>query len=465
MTFRILALAAALALPASALAQPLTPQENAGIDKAVIETLTRTGVPSAEIAVVRDGKVVLSRAWGTAAPDLPVARPDMPYQIASNSKQFLAALILLLQRDGKLSLDDHVSKWLPQVTGADTITIRELLSHTSGLQDFWPQDYMFALMTQPVQPAEIVRHWAEQPLDYAPGTRWQYSNTGYVVAGIIAEKAGGAPLWQQMTTRIFEPLGLHPIPIDDSNAPGFPSGYHRAALGPIRPATPPAPGWLFAAGEISMTASDLAKWDIARMERKLLTPAEWDEMETPVKLADGTTNGYGLGVRKVFADGRWLINHGGESVGFLSQNTIWPDAKTAVVVLTNADFSSAAETLTDDIAKIVLPHGPDAVVAEAPRTGDAKATLLALAAGRFHDDDFTGNARFYFTYRTRDDIRTTLSALGPMTGFVPLRGPRLRGGFVNRNFLATFGDTKLVLVTYAKPGEHGRWEQFIVMPQ
>lgn len=465
MTLRILALAAALALPATAFAQPLTQQEGAQIDKAVIETLTRTGVPSVEIAVVRDGRIVLDRAWGTAAPDLPVARADMPYQIASNSKQFLAALLLMLQRDGKLSLDDHVSKWLPQVTGADTITLRELLSHTSGLQDFWPQDYMFGAMTKPVQPMEIVSRWAQKPLDYAPGTRWQYSNTGYVVAGIIAEKAGGAPLWEQMTQRIFAPLGLHPIPIDDSNAPGFPTGYHRAALGPIRPATPPAPGWLFAAGEISMTAADLARWDIARIERKLLTPAEWDEMETPVKLADGTTNGYGLGVRKTFEGGRWNISHGGESVGFLSQNTVWPDAKAAVVVLTNADFSGAADSLTDDIAKIVLPHGPDADAAEAPRMTDAKATLAALAAGRYDPAAFTDDAQFYFTDQTRADIRTTLSALGPLGEVTPLGKPRLRGGFVNRNFMASYGETKLVLVTYAEPGEHGRWEQFIVMPQ
>lgn len=460
-----LAALALFALPAAASAQSLTPDETAAIDKAVIGTLTRTGVPSAQVAVVRGGKVVLDRAWGTAAPDLPVARPDMPYQIASNSKQFLAALMLMLQADGKLSLDDHVSKWLPQVTGADSITIRELLSHTSGLQDFWPQDYMFGAMTHPVQPLEIVQRWAEQPLDYTPGTRWQYSNTGYVVAGIIAEKAGGASLWDQLTKRIFTPLGLHPIPIDDSNAPGFPSGYHRAALGPIRPATPPARGWLFAAGEISMTAGDLAKWDIARIERKLLTPAEWDEMETPVKLADGTTNGYGLGVYKTFSDGRWKIDHGGESVGFLSQNTVWPDAKSAVVVLTNADFSGTSGTLTDAIAKIVLPHGPDSSVDEAPRADEAKAVLNALAAGAFDPARFTGDARFYFTAQTRKDIQMTLSALGPMTDFTPLRAPRLRGGFVNRNFMATFGETKLVLVTYAEPGKEGRWEQFIVMPQ
>ena len=127
-----LGLLATLALSSPALAQSLTPQQNTAIDKAVHDALAANGTPSAEVAVVLDGKLVLSRAWGKAAESIPVARPDLPYQIASNSKQFLAALILMLQADGKLSLDDHVAKWLPAVSGGDRITIRQLLSHTRG---------------------------------------------------------------------------------------------------------------------------------------------------------------------------------------------------------------------------------------------------------------------------------------------------------------------------------------------
>src|SRR6187402_3553053 len=129
------ALAALLAaFPATA--QPLTAQESAAVDALVNTTLSDTGVPSASIAVVRDGKIVLAKAYGKASEAIPTATPDLRYQIASNSKQFTAMGLLLLEDEGKLSLDDHVSKWLPGISGGDTITIRQLLNHTSGLQDF-----------------------------------------------------------------------------------------------------------------------------------------------------------------------------------------------------------------------------------------------------------------------------------------------------------------------------------------
>ncbi|MDE2437642.1 MAG: beta-lactamase family protein, partial [Sphingomonadales bacterium] len=378
---------------------------------------------------------------------------------------FLAALLLLLQDDGKLNLDDKVARWLPDVTGANTMTVRQLLSHTSGLQDFWPQDYLFSAMETPVEPAGIVSRWGRKPLDYAPGTRWQYSNTGYVVAGLIAEKAGGKPLWQQFEQRLFRPLGIHPFRIDETNGPAFPQGYHRNALGPVRPATPPARGWLWAAGELSMTAAELARWDMARMNGTLLPRKDWETMETPIRLADGTTNGYGLGVSKRLVKGRWVVDHGGESVGFLSQNSTYPDDGIAIVVLTNADFAGVQNSLTDKIAGIVLPKAVQTDVAEAARDEDARATLAELAAGKLDPALFTDNARYYFTAQTLGDYASSLSPLGTPLEVKATGKPRLRGGFVNRNFSLSYKDGEtLTLITYAEPGEHGRWEQFIVTP-
>ena len=456
---------ALIACGSAAQAQQLTPAEATGIDKAVTEVLARTGVPSAQVAVVRGGQLVLDRAWGKASDQIAQSHPDLPYQIASNSKQFLAALLLMLENDGKLSLDDKVAKWLPQVSGADRITLRMLLTHSSGLQDFWPPDYSFAAMERPVSPDEIVRRWGMKPLDYEPGTRRQYSNTGYVVAGIIAEKAGGQPLMQQLQERIFVPLGIKPFDIDDTNGAAFPQGYHRNALGPVRPATPPAQGWLWAAGELSMSAAELAEWDMARIERKLLPREDWEEMERPVRLTDGTTNGYALGVTTHLVDGRRVVDHGGESVGFLSQNSVWVDDGLAIVVLTNADFANAQNELTDKIARIVLPKPAPADSGETPPTADVRATLQTLIAGRLDPARFTENGRYYFSPQTLGDYSTSLKALGPLGAVTPSRPPRLRGGFVNRNFTLRFGKRKLVLVTYAEPGEHGRWEQFMVMPE
>lgn len=457
-------LLALVALPSPVLAQPLTGDEAAAIDRAVTQALARTGVPSAQVAVVRGGELVLDKAWGKASEAIPQARADLPYQIASNSKQFLAALLLMLENDGKLSLDDKVARWLPEVSGADRITLRMLLAHTSGLQDYWPQDYSFADMAQPVSPQDIVRRWAMKPLDYEPGTRRQYSNTGYVVAGLIAEQAGGKPLMQQLRERIFDPLGIRPHAMDDTNGPGFPQGYHRNALGPVRAAIPPARGWLWAAGELSMTAAELAAWNQARIERRLLPREDWEEMERPVRLADGTASGYGLGVATHLVGGRRVVDHGGESVGFLSQNSVWIDDGVAVVVLTNADFADVQDELTQRIAEVVLPRSPATEANEALRTTDARATLRALIAGRFDAERFTPNARYYFNAQTRGDYAASLKALGPLTAIAPTRPPRLRGGFVNRVFALQFGQKKLLLSTYAEPGEQGRWEQFIVMP-
>lgn len=443
-------------------AQQLQPDEAAAIDALVTKTLLETGVPSAEIAVVRDGEVVLDRAWGKPSETLAVADPELPYQIASNSKQFLAALLLMLEDDGRINLDDPVAKWVPGVTDADRMTVRQLLSHTAGLQDFWPQDYAFQAMETPVDPVTIVSRWGTRPLDYDPGTRWQYSNTGYVVAGMIAEQAGGAPLWQQFEDRLFKPLGIRPYRLDDTTGPAFPQGYHRFALGPVRPATPPATGWLWAAGEIAMTAGELAEWDIARMDRTLLPAADWAEMERPVRLADGTTNGYGLGVYNRQSGGRRVIDHGGEAVGFLSQNTVWPDDRVAVIVLTNADFSGATTTLTSGIAEIVLPKAAQAQSAEPPRIDDARTATAAVLQGRIDPAAFTENARYYFTPQVLGDYRASLAPLGPLLKVEAGRPPRLRGGFVNRVYKLAFAKRTLTLSTYAEPGEHGRWEQFII---
>jgi len=456
----------ALAAASPAFAQPLTPAEAAQIDQLVAKTLSDTGVPSAEIAIVRDGKLVLNKAYGKANEGLP-ANPSLPYQIASNSKQFTAMALLLLEDEGKLSLDDHVSKYIPGITEGDKITIRELLSHESGLQDFWPQDYSFVDMEQPTTPQHIVDKWAKKPLDFAPGTRWQYSNTGYVVAGMIAEKVSGEPLLTYLHRKIFDPLGMTSVrDQDDTNTPAFPAGYKRNALGPVRVAKQPGRGWLYAAGELSMNAADLAKWDIARMNRALIPAGDWVEQETPVLRSDGRTNGYGLGVYNIYQRERHVIDHGGEAVGFLTQNTLYPDTKDAIIVFTNSDFSGATGTLTEGIEKIVLNSPEPALANETDRVADVGAVYDSLVTGTVDPAKFTPNLNYYFNPTTLGDYRSSLAPLGKPTSFESRGAPRLRGGFVNRNFTIHYaGGKDLTLVTYAEPGANGRWEQFMIMPE
>ena len=180
---------------------------------------------------------------------------------------------------------------------------------------------------------------------------------------------------------------------------------------------------------------------------------------------DGRTNGYGLGITNHYARERHIIDHGGEAVGFLTQNSVYPDTRDAIIVFTNSDFSEATSTLTAGIEKIVL-NSPDAVLeGEGDRIGDVQAVYKALVGGTLDHSRFTPNLNYYFNPTTLGDYRSSLAALG--TPKITESGsPKLRGGFVNRNSTLHYpGGKDLVLVTYAEPGAAGRWEQFMIMPQ
>ncbi|MEK9210257.1 serine hydrolase domain-containing protein [Sphingomonas sp. 2378] len=464
MRYPTLLAAIAFIAPAPLLAQALTPAETQKIDALVQKTLADTGVPSASIAVVRGGKVVLAKAYGKQFEgQTGPADPKLPYQIASVSKQFTAAAILLLADEGKLSLDDTVSKYIPGITDGDRITIRQLLSHTSGLRDYWPQDYSFRAMATPTSPQGIVDRWAKAPLDFQPGAQWQYSNTGYVVAGMIVEKLSGQPLLDFLQARVFRPLGMRAVDQDKAVGPGFPQGYLRHALGPVRVETPAAPGWLYAAGELAMSPEDLAKWDVARINRSLLPPQDWAEQENPVKLTDGSNTNYGLGVGVGNDNGRRMVEHSGEAVGFLTENIVYPDDKAAVVVAVNAWFADAHDRIAKGLSDIVLP-APRANVEDAAALDRTKRIYLQLQTGQLDRALLTEDAAYYFTPATMADYRTSLSPLGAPTKIEQVGKTRLRGGFVNRSYRVTYPNRSLRISTYAEPGTNGRIEQFLVSP-
>ena len=464
-----LALGALVVLAVPATAQPITPAEEARIDGAVRQSLDTYQVPSASIAVVRGGKIVLTKAYGKASERIAAARPDLAYPIASNSKQFTAAALLLLENEGKLDLDDPVSKYLPEVSGANRIRVRQLLSHTAGLQDYWPQDYSFAAMARPVTPQGIVDVWGKKPLDFVPGSQWQYSNTGYVVAGMIAEKVSGEPLLTYLQKRVFRPLRMNSV-IDQDKAigAGFPQGYGRAALGPVRPVVPAAAGWLYAAGELAMTAEDLARWDIARLDRTLLPAEDWAEQERTVRLSNGTDSGYGLGVFNRPRDGRTVVSHTGEAVGFLSANIVYPDDKAAVVVLTNSWSGAAYGDIARKVATIILPaKAPGAADgAQAVVTERARALFDQLRRGAQPDRrQLTDNLAYYLTPQVRTDMAGSLAALGEPASFTADEGSALRGGFVTRSFTVRYTTRVLHVSVFTEPGGNGRFEQFLISPE
>ena len=432
----------------------------AKVDSIAMQVLQTTGVPSASVAVVTHGRVAYANAYGAAKldPRAP-ATPDMRYAIGSISKQFTATAILLLQQDGKLSLDDHVSKFVPGLTRGNEVTIRQLLSHTSGYQDFWPQDYVMPMMLLPTTPQAIVDRWAKQPLDFAPGSRWQYSNTNYTIAGMVIEKASGMPFFQFLRTRITQPLGLASASDFDANPRnGDATGYLRYGLGPLRIAPDAGPGWTYAMGELSMTARDLAKWDLSLINHSFLKPESYRALTSAVALNNGASTGYGLGVDVSMQGGRLMVEHSGEVSGFTAENIVFPDDSAAIVVLTNQDAAPAAGAIAGQISQILFAT-EDAQAAS--RTAQARTIFEGLQRGTVDRSLFTSNANAYFGQQALADFASSLGPLGPLTGFVQTRKSE-RGGMVYRSYRVSFPNRTLRAWTYEMPD--GKLEQYQIAP-
>lgn len=446
-----------LSLTGAANASPLDAAQSGRIDAAIQTAIAASGAPSASVAVVKDGEIVYAKAFGEA--DLATslaATPATRYQIASVSKEFVAAAALLLQEDGKLSLDDHVSKWFPDLTSADKITVRQLLSHTSGYSDFWPQDYVMLPMTQATTPEAVMDHYAKAPLDYQPGDDWQYSNTGYIVAGLIIEKASGQSLFDFVRDRILKPVGINDavdISQTDLVAPDA-LGYERRALAANRLTPEAGKGWLFGSAFLGMTAQDVAKWDISLIRQSLLKPGSYKTELATIKLNSGRDSGYAMGLFVSQDNGHTLVEHDGEGAGYISENRIYPDDKLAIVVLTNSMSGQAAFDAADRIGFILMPsQGVDARL---------QAIFEGLQAGQVARGDFTDNFNAYLTPQTIADFKSSLGLLGAPATF-KLSGDSQRGGMEHRSYRLRAGDQNLALSVYLTPD--GKIEQFLVTPR
>jgi D-alanyl-D-alanine carboxypeptidase len=461
LTLVLLAISPGLRAQSSPATAALPEDLKSKIDAAANQILSSTKVPSASIAIVKDGHIAYLQAYGQArlSPAMD-ATPPMQYSIGSISKQFTAAAVLFLAQEGKLNLNDPVSKYLPELTRAHEVTIRMLLSHTSGYQDYWPEDYVMTSMMVPTTAQHILDEWGKRPLDFAPGTEWQYSNTNYVIAGRIVEQVSGMALIDLLEKRIFLPLGM--VNVYDSDASRLPAtdptGYERHALGPPRPSPQTGANWMFAAGELAMPAHDLALWDISLIDRSLLSPASYNQMFTPVLLKNGDNTGYGLGVNVKKLDGRTVIEHSGEVSGFVSENVVFPGDRAAIVVLTNEMATQAASMIADRVAPMIL-----GIAASAPTKEEAQALAIfnGLADGHIDRKLFTNYCNAYFNQQTIEDFAASLKPLGPPLSFKQTK-VEARGGMIFRVFAVSFPERELKVTTYEMPD--GKLEQYLVIP-
>lgn len=448
-------------LPAMAQRPGLPPETEEAIAALVTKALAETSVPSVSIAIVKDGELAYARAFGAARLEpRTAATPESRYKIASNSKQIAAAAVLLLVEEGKLSLDDPVSRFFPELKRAADISVRQLLNHTSGYQDYYAVDYLSLIMQSDIPPDRILAMYAQKPLDFEPGTRYQYSNTNYVLLGRIIEQVSGEPLAQFLRTRIFDKLGMdsaidvNVLPL----GPADPAGYTRYALGPVREVGAEGKGWMWATAELAMTASDLAKWDISLMEGSLLTPASLAALSTATLLKDGTPTNYalGLGVSQM-ANGHRRWGHTGGASGFLSSNATYPDDRMAITVLSNGE-GEAFRTIATQLEKLLFAAAADPAAASS--LARARQMFVGLQKGQLDRTTITADLSGFFSAQVLGDFASSLAPLGGVVS-ISQDSKSDRGGMAYRKFvITTASKKKLSVAAYVE--SDGRFDQYLI---
>lgn len=332
----------------------------------ILDSLAGSGVLQNRViglvaAVIRGNDTLLMKAYGKADVewDVPMA-VDAMFEVGSIAKQFAAVAILQLRDAGKLSLDDEITKWLPNLgASGNKVTLRRLLNHTSGIFRFseapeWEINYL-----APRFPRDSASKLIKlDPFLFRPGEAQAYSNSGFWLLGLVVEKASGVKYEDYLAKQIFEPLGMKRSMYCNSSA-NVPRRAHGYGMqnGMIRRAPAAVYTWVFAPGAICSTAGDLVTWLQALHGGKVLSPKSYAELTTPTTLADATPLQYGMGI-KVGEDYRGLryIGHGGTAPGFRADATWYPDAQLAVVVLMNTSPTNLSPAgVGDALAREVIP--------------------------------------------------------------------------------------------------------------
>jgi CubicO group peptidase (beta-lactamase class C family) len=326
------------------------------VDDLVKAEMARQQIPGLALAVVKDGKLVKAAGYGLAdvAEKTPV-RPETVFRIASISKQFIATGILLLVEDGKLTLDDRLDKFLEDAPPAwAPLTVRRLLSHTSGLVRESP-GYV-PILRQP--DINVIRAAYPLPLQFTPGEKYQYSNVGYFTLAEIIRRKSGQPWPEFMTARVFKPAQLTATAATDQPPKGPRATGYAGKDGqwtPVMDALAVRPS-----GAFQSTVLDLARWDTLLDGDKILKAASRKEMWTPITLNDGEPYGYGLGWTVATKDGRQVIRHGGSQSGFRTEFMRFPKDRVTVIVLANSDEAKPA-VFAELVAAKFLPASPAVV--------------------------------------------------------------------------------------------------------
>jgi CubicO group peptidase (beta-lactamase class C family) len=344
-----------IALFVLALAVISPAQSSQKVDEYIHTEMTKRQIPGLALLVVRDGKVIKQQGYGFSNVELQVpVKPESLFQSGSMGKQFTATAVMMLVEEGKVGLDDPLTKYFPDAPVTwNKVKVKNLLSHTGGFGDY-PDKFDFRKDRTEDELLKIVEGI---PLAYEPGTKWSYSNLGYLTLGVLIRRVSGQFYGDFLQERVFKPLGMSTTRVmsEEDIIPNRSSGYrlvkhqlkNQEWVSPTLNTT--------ADGSLYFSIVDLTKWDAALTTRKLLKPESFDLMWTPIKLSDGNPNkdGYGFGWFIHDVHGHRVIEHEGAWQGFTTNISRYVDDKLTVVVLTNL-AGAAPDDITHHVAGLYV---------------------------------------------------------------------------------------------------------------
>jgi CubicO group peptidase (beta-lactamase class C family) len=461
-----LGLLAVLLLPPSVNAQG---SPVAQVNQFVAREMKRLQIPGVSIAIVRDGRVLLRRGYGYANVELGVPASDSTvYQSGSLGKQFTAALVALLAEQGRLSLDDKIVKWLPE--GRDVwqqVTVRHLLTHTAGVAEYTDSTFDYR---KDYTEDQLVKFAASRPLDFAPGDRWSYSNTGYLLLGVLVHRVSGRFYGDLLHDMIFSPLGMRQTRIisEADIVPNRAAGYEMVK-GRLKNQAWVSPSLNTTAdGSLYFSINDLIQWANSLDQRKIPDATVLRAAWSPVRLNDGRLYPYGFGWDLVPQRGHSRIAHTGSWQGFKTALYRYPEFNLTVIVLANlaqAQPGAMAEAIAGLLEPPLTPAQQLSVPLPGPRPPRPVEQLLARVAAGNDTSEVTPGLHRFMSSASRRDLE---QALAPAKSWSALGCDDLAGraqNWLGSSFIrecyavGTSGDGRLVAsVFYTRDWRAGHFE-------
>jgi CubicO group peptidase (beta-lactamase class C family) len=433
------------------------------IDKYIAAIVKTEGYVGLSVAIARDGAVVFAKGYGTTQKG--AATPvgvDTAFAIGSVTKQFTCAAAFLLEEDGKLAMSDAVAKYFPALPHATEVTLDDLGAHVSGYTDYYPLDFFDRRMLTGIEPDELLARYTKT-LDFPPRSRYAYSNTGYILLGRVVEKASGQRLESIFHERLWKPAGMEHAALEPKDDPArLASGHKSFAFDEPAPVAREAPHWLWAAGAMYASATDLARWDIALTSGKVLNPASYRAMTTPRTTTSGRSTMYGCGQSVGTRAGELVFEHGGEVSGFLAENVIIPRTRSAVVVLSNSE-GAGPRKLADVIVGLVLKeHRPPPPRVDGPPAADvARAMFEGLQTGTIDRAKLADEFNAFLTDAMLARTHRRFAPFGPPKK-VTIERQGMRGGIESSLVKITFASSPSIEASMYRSLD-GKVEQFLPM--